>query len=194
MLHYGLYLSVCQKLGVLSKWLNGSGGFWHRERKCAENYNKHNKFIFFKPISILLISNQNSFRVLFDKTASVYLIWKIYILPLEMASSGNQHCANYIGNFVPYGGFLPPILHCVIRKYRLLVHGPGRHLGQTSVTSGICRRDAVVITVGRTHRRLDTVTRTSRLIYSHESRYNYLYTRLIRWKKISTWRIISETL
>jgi len=117
MLHYGLYLSVCQKLGVLSKWLNGSGGFWHRERKCAENYNKHNKFIFFKPISILLISNQNSFRVLFDKTASVYLIWKIYILPLEMASSGNQHCANYIGNFVPYGGFLPPILHCVIRKY-----------------------------------------------------------------------------
>jgi len=42
------------------------------ERKCAENYNKqHNKFIFQTAISILLISNHNSFRVLFDKIASV---------------------------------------------------------------------------------------------------------------------------
>ena len=56
-----------------------------------------------------------------------------------MASSGNHHCTNYIGNFVPYGGFLPPILHCVIRKYRLLVPGPGRHLGQTSVTRGMTK-------------------------------------------------------
>ena len=69
------------------------------ERKCAENYNKqHNKFIFQTAISILLISNHNSFRVLFDKIASVYFIWKknIYILALEMASPENQHCANCI--------------------------------------------------------------------------------------------------
>jgi len=49
----------------------------YRERKCAENYNKwHNKLIFKTAISILLISNHNSFLVLFDKTASVYFIWK----------------------------------------------------------------------------------------------------------------------
>jgi len=36
--------------------------------------------------------------VLFDITASVYFICKyIYILVLEMASPGNQHCANCIG-------------------------------------------------------------------------------------------------
>ena len=36
--------------------------------------------------------------MLFEKIASVYFIWKyIYILALEMASPGNQHCANYIG-------------------------------------------------------------------------------------------------
>ena len=42
-------------------------------------------------ISIFVISNHNSFRVLFDKIASVYIIWKIYIyiLALEMASPWN---------------------------------------------------------------------------------------------------------
>ena len=46
----------------------------------------------------MLISNNNSFRVLFDKTASAYFIWKyIYILALEMSSPGNRHCANCIG-------------------------------------------------------------------------------------------------
>jgi len=50
-------------------------------------------------ISILLISNHNSFRVLSGKIASVYFICMkyIYILALEIASSGNQHCANCIG-------------------------------------------------------------------------------------------------
>jgi len=33
----------------------------------------------------------------FDKIVSVYFILKIYILALEMANSGNQHCACYIG-------------------------------------------------------------------------------------------------
>jgi len=52
-------------------------------------------------ISILVISNHNSFRELFDKIASVYLLEKyIYILPLEMASAGNRHCANFIGTLL----------------------------------------------------------------------------------------------
>jgi len=51
----------------------------NRERKCAENYSKSNDTVnlFFKTairISILVISNYNSFRVLFDKIASVYFI------------------------------------------------------------------------------------------------------------------------
>ena len=55
--------------------------------------------LFFKTaVSILLISNHSSFRVLFDKIDSVYFFEKyIYILALEMASRGNQHCANCIG-------------------------------------------------------------------------------------------------
>jgi len=47
--------------------------------------------LFFRPaINILVISNHNIFRVLFDK---IY----IYILSLEMTSPGNQHCASCIG-------------------------------------------------------------------------------------------------
>ena len=70
-----------------------------REQKCAENYNKqHNKFIFKTAVSILLISNRNIFRVLCDKTVSVYFIWKIYLyFEMEMARPGNRHCANCIG-------------------------------------------------------------------------------------------------
>jgi len=46
----------------------------------------------------LVISNNNSFRVLFDKNAFIYLLEKyMYILALEMASRGNQHCASCIG-------------------------------------------------------------------------------------------------
>jgi len=49
-------------------------------------------------INILLISSYNSFRVLFDEIASVYLIWKyIYILAVESASLRNRHCADCIG-------------------------------------------------------------------------------------------------
>jgi len=57
----------------------------------------HTINVFFKTaISILLISSHNSFGVLFGKIASVCFIC-IYILALEMASPGNQHCANCIG-------------------------------------------------------------------------------------------------
>ena len=58
-----------------------------------------NESIFFcDAISILVISNHNSFRVLFDKIASVYFFEKyINILALEMASPVNRHCANCIG-------------------------------------------------------------------------------------------------
>ena len=49
-------------------------------------------------INILLISSYNSFRVLFDEIASIYLIWKyIYILAVESASLRNRHCADCIG-------------------------------------------------------------------------------------------------
>jgi len=60
-----------------------------------------NDTIFFSEtaISILVISNQNSARVLFYEIAFVYFIWKINIniLALEMACPENQHCANCIG-------------------------------------------------------------------------------------------------
>ena len=46
----------------------------------------------------MVISNRNSFQVLFDKIASVYFFWKIYnILALEMTGPGNRHCASCIG-------------------------------------------------------------------------------------------------
>jgi len=49
--------------------------------------------IFQTAISVLAISNRNSFRVPFYKISSVYYISEI----LEMASPDNQHCANCIG-------------------------------------------------------------------------------------------------
>jgi len=58
-------------------------------------------YLFFKTtISILVISDHNSFRVLFIliKLLPNILFQKyIYILALEMASPVNQHCANCIG-------------------------------------------------------------------------------------------------
>jgi len=52
-------------------------------------------------INILLISNLNSFPVLFDKIACAYILFEkySYILALEMASQGNQHCADCVTNF-----------------------------------------------------------------------------------------------
>ena len=45
----------------------------------------------------MVISNHNSFRVLFDKIASVYFIGKVYFYFCNgNASPGNQHCANCI--------------------------------------------------------------------------------------------------
>ena len=49
--------------------------------------------LFFKTsISVLVISKHNSFRVLFDKIASVYILVEkyIHILALEMANPVNQ--------------------------------------------------------------------------------------------------------
>ena len=66
----------------------------YRKRKCAENYHKrHNKFVFKTAISILVISNHNSFRVLFEKKLLPYILFEkyIYIFGLEMASPWNQH-------------------------------------------------------------------------------------------------------
>jgi len=52
-------------------------------------------------INILLISNLNSFPVLFDKIACAYILFEkySYILALEMASQGHQHCADCVTNF-----------------------------------------------------------------------------------------------
>jgi len=46
----------------------------------------------------MVIANHISFRVLFDKIASVYFIRKKYIciFALETATPGNQHCASCI--------------------------------------------------------------------------------------------------
>jgi len=47
---------------------------------------------------MLVISNHNSFRVLFDKLLPYLDLKKIYyILALEMASPGNKYCLNCIG-------------------------------------------------------------------------------------------------
>jgi len=62
-------------------------------------------------ISILLISNHNNFRVLFDKIASMYLT-------LEIARTGNQSCANCMAHFRSL--FLKPILHGVVKKFGYL--------------------------------------------------------------------------
>ena len=63
----------------------------------------NNEFIFLTAISILLISNQNTFRVLFDKLAYMNFIRKIYLyfsivndLPREPAL-----CQLYRHTFVP---------------------------------------------------------------------------------------------
>jgi len=59
--------------------------------------------LFFRP-AILVISNHNIFRVLFDKIATVYLIWKIYLY----FSIGNDQprepalCQLYRHTFIPY--------------------------------------------------------------------------------------------
>jgi len=55
--------------------------------------------LFLTAISILAISNHNSFPALFDKKSLPYILFEIYIyiLTLEMTSPGNRHCANCIG-------------------------------------------------------------------------------------------------
>ena len=61
----------------------------YRERTCAENYNNsQNEFIFKAAIIIILIiSNHNNFRLLFDKLLPYILFEKyIYIFSSEMAS------------------------------------------------------------------------------------------------------------
>jgi len=56
------------------------------------------KFLSYSKISILIILNRNSFRVLFDKVDSVYFFEKyINILALQTASPESRHCANCIG-------------------------------------------------------------------------------------------------
>ena len=51
---------------------------------------------------MLVISNHNSFRVLFDKNCfRIYYLKDILIfLALEMACPGNRHCANCIGTLL----------------------------------------------------------------------------------------------
>jgi len=66
-----------------------------------------------------MISNHNSFRVLFDKIAFVFEK-RIYILALEMASPGNKHCANCIGTLSFPVVFSPPGCVCVLMLFLIL--------------------------------------------------------------------------
>jgi len=54
--------------------------------------------LFSYAVSILVISNHNSFRVVFEKKLLPSILFEkyTYILALEMASPGNQHLANFI--------------------------------------------------------------------------------------------------
>ena len=69
----------------------------HRKRKTKVN------LFFLTAIGILVISNHNNFRVLFDKTAFVYFIWIYWYF-----STGNGQprepalCELYRQTFVPY--------------------------------------------------------------------------------------------
>ena len=80
----------------------------HRERKCAEKFKK-------TAISILVISNHNSFRMLFDKISSESFIWKMYLY----FSIGNDQlgepalCQLYRHTFVPY---TPDVLKNMLSK------------------------------------------------------------------------------
>ena len=57
-----------------------------------------NFFLKMQTSLLVIISNHNSFRVLFDEIASAFFLEKyIYISALEMASPANQHCANCVG-------------------------------------------------------------------------------------------------
>jgi len=49
-------------------------------------------------IIILVISNDNSFRVLFDKNCfRIFYLKNAFVFALKMASPGNRHYANCIG-------------------------------------------------------------------------------------------------
>jgi len=75
----------------------------HRERTCPENYKYliNNKYLFLKTATgIFLISFQTVtvFECCLMKMLPYILFEKyIYSLVLEIASAGNQHCANCIG-------------------------------------------------------------------------------------------------
>jgi len=65
---------------------------------CQKLINNTTNLFFETAVSILVISNHNSFRVLFEKLLPYTFFEKyIYILALKTASPGNQHCANCIG-------------------------------------------------------------------------------------------------
>ena len=75
-----------------------------RPKVCRILQFKRRKKIFLTAISILLTTNHCSFRVLFEKIASVYFIWEMYLY----LSTGNGRprepalCQLYRHTFVPY--------------------------------------------------------------------------------------------
>ena len=58
--------------------------------------------LFLTAISILVISNHNSYQVLFDKIASIHFIWKIYFSTGNGQSREPALCQLYRHTFVPY--------------------------------------------------------------------------------------------
>ena len=94
----GFYWSKRQWVAVAS-----AGPYARLHFAPTKNYNKwHSKFIFLTAISVLVISNHNSLRVLFDKIASVCFIWKnIFIFyhwkwPAQEPCSTGSHCRSLI--------------------------------------------------------------------------------------------------
>ena len=114
-------------------------------------------YLFLKTaISILLISNHNSFRVRFDKIASIYFVWKIYLY----FSIGNGQprepalCRLYRHSFVPYKSRVPPCTATVNMTLPAFVAGRRRLLSvEISCPRGAqqqTRRLPSLLSVGRT--------------------------------------------
>ena len=112
------------------------------ERKCAENYNNwHDKFIFKTAVSIVVISNYNSFKCCLIKLLPYILFEKyIHILAKEMASPGNQHSADCIGTLsFPIGLVLYAAPWCFRRKYYWSLFQPNQHTAWMDTWHKPCR-------------------------------------------------------
>ena len=81
--------------------------------------------LFFKPaISILVISNRKSFRVLFDKIAFIYFIWKIHIFYFSIRNGKPREpavCQLTSLHRASWGLAHPPALHTDVTAILIVV-------------------------------------------------------------------------